>query len=68
MDYEFYMGRINSCPLYGFKAGSEILDMVIYCATYDDSLTIEQFNSIMNRANLCHKKLMEENYNADWNK
>lgn len=67
--YEFYRDRINSCPLYGFKAGEEILSVIHACAYYDagrDFLTSEEFSSIINLCNQAHIKMMEDNYNAEW--
>ena len=64
--YDFYKGRIESCPLYGFKAGHEILELVLRCAGADLSLTVEEYNSIIKQADLCHIKLMEDNYNEGW--
>ena len=65
--YEFYRGRIESCPSYGFKAGHEILATVTRCAFWDSMLTAEEFNSIIILAEKCHIKMMEDNYNAGWN-
>ena len=66
-NYEFYKGRIISCPSYGFKAGHEILDLIIRCAYADSTLTKDEYNSIIKQADTCHKKLMEDNYNEGWN-
>lgn len=66
-NFEFYMGRIDSCPSYGFQAGHEILDFVLRCAGADSTLTREEYNSIIKQADFCHIKMMEENYNAGWN-
>lgn len=66
-NFEFYKGRIDSCPSYGFKAGHEILDFVLRCAGADNTLTREEYNSIIKQADFCHIKMMEENYNAGWN-
>lgn len=64
--YEFYRDRLTACPLYGFKSGHEILELVLRCASSDSSLTAEEYNSIIKQAYLCHIKLMEDNYNEGW--
>lgn len=63
---EFYKDRICACPFYGFTSGHEILNTVIRCAFWDSNLTIEEFNSIINLAEMAHIKMMEDNYNAGW--
>lgn len=65
--FDFYRGRIDSAPLYGFKSGHEILKIVCQCATRDSSLTNEEYNSIINLCEKAHIKMMEDNYNAGWN-
>ena len=65
--YEFYLGRIESAPAYGFKAGHELLRLILRCAMSDDMLTREEFNSIMKYAEKAHIKMMEDNYNDGWN-
>ena len=45
----------------------EILDFVLRCAGADNTLTREEYNSIIKQADFCHIKMMEENYNAGWN-
>ena len=65
---EFYKGRIDSCPKYGFKSGHEILKVVLQCARQDSMLTSDEFNTIINMAEKCHIKMMEDNYNEGWNK
>ena len=65
--YEFYRDRIKSCPYYGFKSGHEILATIIRCAFDDSMLTSDEFNSIIILAEDCHIKMMEDNYNANWN-
>ena len=65
--YDFYRGRIDSAPLYGFKAGHEILYVIKWCAFYDSLLTTEEYNSIINLCEKAHIKMMEDNYNAGWN-
>ena len=64
--FDFYMGRIESAPSYGFVAGHEILKTVCRCAFWDSFLTLEEFNSIMNLCEKAHIKMMEDNYNAGW--
>ena len=64
--FDFYRGRIESCPNYGFSSGHEILDTVVRCAFYDSFLTDDEFNTIINLAERCHIKMMEDNYNAGW--
>ena len=66
--FDFYRGRIESAPYYGFKQGHEILNMVQRTAFYDSFLTNEEFNSIINLCEQAHIKMMEDNYNAGWNK
>lgn len=66
MSYEFYMDRLMACPFYGFKAGHEILEVVVRCASADSSLTSLEYISIIKQADLCHIKLMEDNYNEGW--
>ena len=66
--YEFYLGRLSACPLYGFKSGHEILHIIIRCAIRDKRLTEHQFNTIINRAWECHIKMLEDNYNEEWNR
>ena len=56
----------SACPLYGFKAGHEILKVVLQCARQDSMLTHEEFNSIINEAERCHIKMLEDNYNEGW--
>ncbi len=65
--FEFYRDRIASCPSYGFKSGHEILKTVTRCAFWDSYLTDEEYNSIINLAEKAHIKMMEDNYNGDWN-
>ena len=65
--YDFYRGRIESAPLYGFKSGHEILKTVCRCAFNDSYLTLQEFDSIINLCEQAHIKMMEENYNAGWN-
>ena len=64
--YEFYKDRIDSCPSYGFKSGHEILGVILCCADADHNLTAEEYNSIIKQAEICHIKMMEDNYNEGW--
>ena len=65
--YNFYRGRIESAPHYGFIGGHDILRTVCKCAFWDSMLTPDEFSSIINLCEQAHIKLMEENYNAGWN-
>ena len=65
--YDFYRGRIESAPHYGFKAGHEILTVIQRSAFFDSLLTKEEYNSIINLCQQAHIKMMEDNYNAGWN-
>ena len=65
--YNFYMDRISSCPFYGFKSGHEILELVLKCAQHDSLLTADEYNSIIKQADICHIKMMEDNFNDGWN-
>lgn len=70
-DFDFYRGRIESAPSYGFKAGHELLDLIQRCAKHDmyvAFLTSTEYNTIINLCEKAHIKMMEENYNAGWNK
>ena len=64
--FEFYKDRLLVCPSYGFRAGHEILKTVTRCAFWDSTLTLSEFNSIINYAEQAHIKMMEDNYNAGW--
>lgn len=64
---DFYLGRISSCPFYGFKSGHELLELILRCAQHDSLLTDEEYNSIIKQVDLCHIKMMEDNYNGEWN-
>lgn len=66
--FDFYRGRIESAPCYGFKQGHAILNMVQRTAFYDSLLTDEEFNTIIKLCEKAHIKMMEDNYNAGWNK
>ena len=65
--YNFYKGRIESCPSYGFVAGHEILKVILRTAFNDSELTDGEFDSIINLCEKAHIKMMEDNYNAGWN-
>ena len=65
--FDFYRGRIESAPNYGFVAGHELLRYVSRCAFNDSYLTLEEFDSIINLCEKAHIKMMEDNYNAGWN-
>lgn len=64
--FEFYRGRLSACPSYGFKAGHDLLLLILRCALSDSFLTLSEFNSIINLAEQAHIKMMEDNYNAGW--
>ena len=64
--FNFYKDRLSACPSYGFTSGHEILKMVTRCAFLDSTLTLDEFNSIMILADRAHIKMMEDNYNAEW--
>ena len=66
--YDLYRGRIESAPLYGFKSGHEIIKTVCRTAFRDSYLTTEELDSIINLCEQAHIKMMEDNYNAGWNK
>lgn len=65
--YDFYKGRLCACPSYGFKAGHEMLVVIVRTAFHDSLLTDAEFDNIMKEADRCHIKMMEDNYNAGWN-
>ena len=65
--FDFYRGRVESAPLYGFKSGHDILNVIQRCAFWDSFLTDDEYNSIINLCEQAHIKIMEENYNAGWN-
>lgn len=66
--FKFYRDRLEACPLYGFRSGHEILTTITRTAFNDAELTLDEFNSIIILAEKAHIKMMEENYNAGWNK
>lgn len=68
--FDFFKDRINSCPLYGFTSGEELLKVIHACAYYSANageLTPSEFSSIINLCEKAHIKMMEDNYNAGWN-
>ena len=65
--YDFYCSRLLASVNYGLKSGSEIIEMVIRCASTDTTLTLEDYESIINFANTAHRILMEVNFNEGWN-
>ena len=65
--FDFYKGRIQSAPNYGFNSGHEILKVICRTAFRDNFLTEEEFDSIINLCEKAHIKMMEDNYNAGWN-
>lgn len=66
--YDFYRGRIESAPNYGFVSGHQIIATVCRTAFWDSMLTTEEFDSIINICQLAHIKMMEDNYNDGWSK
>lgn len=67
--FEFYIGRLRACHLYGFKAGEEMLSLIHSCAYYDANngwLTLAEFTIIINECQRTHEKLLEEDYNNGW--
>ena len=65
--FNFYKGRIESCPSYGFKSGSEILAVIERTAFWDSFLTEQEYHNIIILCDRARKKLLEDNYNAGWN-
>ena len=65
--FEFYRSRVNSAPNYGFKAGHEIIAVILRTALRDTLLTNDEYISIINLCDQAHIKMMEDNYNAGWN-
>lgn len=65
--YDFYKGRIESAPAYGFIAGYDIIRTVSRCAFNDSDLTLEEYDSIINLCAKAYIKMMEDNYSAGWN-
>ena len=65
--YDFYRDKITACPHYGFKAGHEILAVILRTALRDTLLTDDEYVSIINLCQKAHIKMMEDNYNAGWN-
>ena len=65
--FDFYVGRIESVPNYGFVSGHNLLNVIHRCAFFDSDLSYNEFCDILDRINACHRKLMEVNYNEGWN-
>ena len=65
--FEFYRGRVESAPSYGFNAGHQLLDLIIRCAYHDDMLTPDEITSIIKLCDNAHIKMMEDDHNAGWN-
>ena len=63
---EFYVYRILSCPDYGFRAGHEILDLVMRCAANDSRLSEHDWKVIIELVEGAHIYMMEDNYNGNW--
>ena len=64
---DFYKGRIEFAPKYGFISGHEILRTVTRTAFWDSQLTDEEFTTIINLCEQAHRYMMEVNYNEGWN-
>ena len=64
--FDFYRGRINSAPSYGFTSGHNLLMVIIRTAFNDSMLTPSEFDTIINLCQQAHIKMMEDNYNAEW--
>ena len=65
--YDFYRGRIESAPHYGFVVGHDIIRTVCRCAFNDSYLTLDEFDSIINLCEKAHRYMMEVNFNEGWN-
>lgn len=63
---EFYLNRLEVCTNYGFTAGHDLIATVIHAATFDNMLTKHDFSVILDKAQEAHIKLMEVNYNEQW--
>ena len=64
--FEFYCSRIDSAPKYGFKAGHELINIIMRTAYWDSFLTMAEYKTIINLCEEAHIKMMEDNYNAGW--
>ena len=64
---EFYKGRIEAAPSYGFRSGHQLLDFIFRCAEEDDMLTDADRDIIINLCELSHRKMLEEDFNNGWN-
>lgn len=67
-NYNFYLGRIIAVRPYGLFSGDEILKTITRSAFWDNSLTLDEFNNIIDLCDEMHRILMEDNYNGMWNK
>ena len=63
--FDFYIRRLMACPAYGFKAGHEILNIIVRCSQNDPTLSYDDKIRIMEVVHEVHKYLMEVNYN-EW--
>lgn len=64
--FDFYRDRISACPSYGFYQGRVLLQCVLSASRADDLLTDSELSEIISLCDLMHKKLMEANYNENW--
>ena len=64
--FDFYKGRIESCPSYGFISGSEMLEVIERTVFWDSFLTEQEYHNIIILCDKARKKLLEDNYNAGW--
>lgn len=65
--FDFYKDRISQAPAYGFRAGHEILTVILRTASGNSFLTEQEYLRIINLCEQAHIKLMEDNFNAGWN-
>ena len=65
--FEFYKDRISKVHNYGFRAGHEILMVILRTAFWDSFLTEQEYLRIINLCEQAHIKMMEDNFNAGWN-
>ena len=63
---QFYLDRLEVCTNYGFISGIQIVGMVISSAAFDKMLTDDEFDVILDKADSIRIKLMEVNYNEQW--
>ena len=64
--FDFYKGRIESAPNYGFKSGHEILNVIVRTAFWDSFLTDYEYKTIINLCESAHIKMMENNWKETW--